>query len=151
MGRPKKGQEKKFSDLPDNWNEIIEDGMGAGATKAMMYKKLGISRRVAERFRNEHDEFDEAFSWGETLAEAMLDERLIKILMGEVEANRQVLTALIFDMKSRFQRYDRPIPEKHAGAAEEKRQKEFEAAKENFIKAYFQKTGEPGDMKVEIN
>ena len=94
VGRPSKFK-KAFS------KEIIEF-MSDGSTLTMFAISKGVPRQTLYEWAKKNSDFHDAIKMAQCVAQAVLEERTLRIALGKEDITKQELTALIFSQKARF-------------------------------------------------
>lgn len=112
MARPTKALAKTMKDLPENWKDILIEHGKKGYSAPGIYTKVGLTKRVHDRFMIEEDEYSEYFSFALDLAKSYwIDE------IGEKVATDRNLNSAIYAIQVRNRFGWKQQDEQKAGAA----------------------------------
>jgi len=82
MARPTKALAKTMADLPEDWREILKEWGEKGYSQWGLFTKLGLTKRVHDRFLETEQEYAEWFSYALDLAKSYwideVGEKLVK-------------------------------------------------------------------------
>jgi hypothetical protein len=95
---------KKFTEIREDWKDIVINNMSEGKHRTEVLKMLNISKSTHDRFYEEVPEYAETFDMGKLLCEAWWDETG-RTNIGNKSFNHGLY---IFIMKSVFKRRDNP-------------------------------------------
>lgn len=118
MARPTKALAKTMADLPDGWQDTLIEWGKKGYSAPGIYTKVGLTKRVHDRFIADEQEYAEYFSYALDLAKSYwIDE------MGEKLATDRNLNSAIYaiQVRNRFgwKQQDEQKPVKAADKPEE--------------------------------
>jgi hypothetical protein len=82
MARPTKALAKTMADLPEDWREILKEWGEKGYSQWGLFTKLGLTKKVHDRFIMTEQEYAEWFSFALDLAKSYwideVGEKLVK-------------------------------------------------------------------------
>jgi len=112
MARPTKALAKTMADLPEGWQDTLIENGKLGRSIPGLYTKIGVTKRIHDRFMETEEEYQDYFSYACDLSLSYWADD-----MGEKLATDRNLNSSIYalQMRNRFkwtQQDSKPTPEK---------------------------------------